>query len=348
MQTVRIGDRTVGEDQPVFLIAEAGINHGGDMDLAARMVRAAKRAGADAVKFQTFTAKGIMTKEAGSASHLEAGAGKEDVYSFVERISLTEQSHRDLKALCDEVEIPFLSTAGTPEGVDLLERLGVSAYKIASMDLDNLPLLSYVAGTGKPIVLSTGMASLGEVERALDVLVSAGNEQVVILHCTALYPPPIEDIHLRAMDTLREAFNVLVGYSDHTPGNAVCLAAVARGACLLEKHFTLDKTLPGPDQAISADPRQLGDLVDGVRLVTAALGSRRKTPTANEQEMRRNFRRSIVTAVDIPADAQITPEMLAFKRPGSGISPSDLCWVVGRRARRDIPEDTLLDPKDLV
>ncbi len=348
MRTTRIGGRDVGEGHPVFVIAEAGINHNGDMDLAARIVRAAAEAGADCVKFQTFTAEGIMTRSAGAATHLEAGAGEEDAFSFGQRISLSRQHHLDLKSVCDDVGIPFLSTAGTPDGVDLLEEIGVPAYKIASMDLDNLPLLACVAEKGKPVILSTGMGTLGEVERALETLTAAGSEDVIILHCTSLYPADSKDVNLRAMDTLRAAFDSPVGYSDHTLGTAVPLAAAARGACLLEKHFTLDKSLPGPDQAVSANPAELRALVDGLGEIHAALGSVRKRPAAGEWEMRASFRRSIVTARDVPMGTQITREMLVFKRPGSGISPADLHWVVGRTTLVAIAEDTVLDEKQLV
>lgn len=348
MRTIRIGPREIGHGHPPFVIAEAGINHNGDLELAAKLVRAARQAGADCVKFQSFTAKGIMTRTAGAAAHLDAGAGDEDVFHFAQRISLSRQDHLDLKSVCDEEGIPFLSTAGTPDGVDLLEELGVSAYKIASMDLDNLPLLEYVAGTGKPVILSTGMGTLGDVERALDTLAAGGSQDVILLHCTALYPPSPEDVNLRAMDTLRTAFETHVGYSDHTLGIAVPLAAAARGACVLEKHFTLDKSLPGPDQAVSADPGELRALVDGLAQIHVALGSARKRPAPGEWEMRETFRRSIVAAREIPAGTQITREMLAFKRPGSGLSPADLRWVVGRTARVVIADDSVLDEKDLV
>ena len=348
MKTINVGDRAVGIGEPTFIIAEAGINHNGDLDIAKRMVRTAKEVGVDAIKFQTFTAENIMTRSAGGAAHLEAGAGKEDVYSFAQRLALSPEAHRELFALCQEVGIPFLSTAGAPEGVDLLEELGVSAYKIASMDLDNLPLLDYIARMGKPIILSTGMGTLGEIERALETIYATGNEQVVVLHCTALYPPTLEDVNLRAMDTIRQAFDVPVGYSDHTVGNAVAIAAVARGACVIEKHFTLDKSMPGPDQAVSGDPEDFRRLVADIRAVETALGSAIKQPVEDELEMRRNFRRSIVAAVDIPASALLTHEMLTFKRPGSGISPANLDWVVGRTARRAIPADTVIELTNLV
>ena len=348
MKTIKVGDRVVGIGEPTFIIAEAGINHNGDLDIAKRMVHAAREVGVDAIKFQTFTAESLMTRSAGAAAHLEAGAGKENVYSFAQRLALSPEAHRELFTLCQEVGILFLSTAGAPEGVDLLEELGVSAYKIASMDLDNLPLLDYIARIGKPIILSTGMGTLGEIERALETIYATDNEQVIVLHCTALYPPTPEDVNLRAMDTIRAAFNVAVGYSDHTIGNAVAIAAVARGACVIEKHFTLDKNMPGPDQAVSGDPEDFHQLVADIQAVETALGSAIKQPVQAELGMRRNFRRSIVAAMDIAAGAVLTRDMLTFKRPGSGISPADLDWVVGRTARRAISADTVIEHGDLV
>jgi N-acetylneuraminate synthase/N,N'-diacetyllegionaminate synthase len=344
---IKIGDRLVGPGHPAFVIAEAGINHNGDPDTAVRLVHAAKEAGADAVKFQTFTAESLMVRSAGGAKHLEAAA-EDEVFSFVEQVALSEQLHQLLFETCKQAGIPFLSTAGNPDGVDLLERLGVSAYKIASMDLDNLPLLSYAASTGKPMILSTGMGTLSEVERAIETVYAAGNQQIVVLHCVALYPAPVEDVNLLAMATIRDAFDVAVGYSDHTLGNAVATGAVALGATVIEKHFTLDKSMPGPDQAISGDPKDFLELIQGIRLVETALGTRAKRPAPQELEMRRAFRRSIVAAVDIEEGTALTTEMLVFKRPGAGISPANLSWVVGRTASRAIAADAALSEGDLI
>ena len=348
MKHVELNGRLVGLGQPAYIIAEAGINHNGDLDIAKQMIKAAKEAGVDAVKFQTFTAQNIMTKTAGSSAHLKAGAGKEDVYSFVERISLDVDAHKELQKACEAEGLPFISTAGASEGVDILEAADVPFYKIASMDLNNLPLLDYIGRTGKPIIMSTGMGTLGEVEQAVSTLRNAGNEQILLLHCTVQYPPQLEDVNLRAMDTLKAAFGLPVGYSDHTVGNAVSIASVARGACCIEKHFTLDKTMPGPDQSVSGDPEDFKNLVDDIRAVEVALGSAVKKPVEAEWEMRRNFRRSIVSAQEIQEGAKITREMLVFKRPGSGISPADINWIIGRIATRTISADSVLDQADLV
>lgn len=347
MKPISVGNREIGSENPVYIIAEIGINHNGDLETAKKMVQSAWELGADAVKFQTFTAQNIMTKSAGAAAHLEVGSGKEDVYSFVQRISLSPDDHRDLYSACQDLGISFLSTPFGTDSVDLLEELGVSAYKVASMDLDNLPLLEYIAGKGKPIFMSTGMGLLGEVERALNTIYSTGNNQVVVLHCTSLYPPPADGINLLAMNTMRSAFDVPVGYSDHTVGVAVPLAAVALGACVIEKHFTLDKNMTGPDHAVSCDPPEFQRLVSEIRDIEKALGSPVKKPVREEWDMRCNFRRSIVAAVNIPDGAAIERDMVTFKRPGSGISPMNLQWVIGRTTNKPIPVDTVIEKNDL-
>ena len=334
--------------QPVFIIAEAGINHNGDVDLAKKMVVEAKKTGVDAVKFQTFKAKTIMTKNSGSAAHLEAGAGMEDVYSFVDRIALSKQAHLELFNLCKEMGLTFMSTPLSFDDADLLEEIGVELFKIASMDLNNLPLLKYVAKKGKPIILSTGMGTLGEVESALDTIYATGNRQIILLHCTSMYPPAPEDVNLKVLNNLHRVFGVPVGYSDHTFGTAVPLAAAALGACVIEKHFTLDKTMPGPDQAVSGDPDDFSRLTADIRVIEKALGNGVKAPTSGEIGMRPNFRRSIVSDTEIKAGTSITEAMLTFKRPGNGIPPCDLKWVLGRKVNKDIPEDTVLTIEDLM
>lgn len=348
MKAINIYSKKAGPGQPVFVIAEAGINHNGDLELAKKMVRIADETGVDAVKFQTFQASTIMTKNSGSAAHLEAGAGKEDVYSFVDRIALSADAHRELFELCNELGLVFLSTPLSFRDADLLEEIGVEAFKIASMDLNNLPFLEYVARKGKPMILSTGMGTLGEVESALNTIYSAGNDQVAVLHCTSMYPPGPEDVNLAVINTLRTAFDVPIGYSDHTSGNVVPAAAAVLGACIVEKHFTLDKTMPGPDQAVSGDPDDFKKLVSDIRIIEKALGKPVKGPTEGELGMRPNFRRSIVSEIDIPAGTIITEEMLTFKRPGQGIAPCDLRWVTGRKAAKDIAADNVIEISDLV
>jgi N,N'-diacetyllegionaminate synthase len=348
MKTISIGEKKVGAGQPTYIIAEAGINHDGDIENFKKMIRSAKEAGVDAIKFQTFTADNMQTRSASLAGHLEAGIGKEDGYAFAIRMTLSPEGHQELFDLCEEVGLPFLSTAGAPEGVDLLEKLGVSAYKVASMDLDNLPLLDYMARKGKPIILSTGMGNLGEIEKALEVIHAAGNDQVIVLHCTSQYPPKEEDVNLKAMDTLQAAFQVQVGYSDHTKGIIVPLAAVARGACVIEKHFTLDKSMPGPDHPVSGEPDDFRQIVEGSRLIKKALGSPIKKPVSAEVEMTQVFRRSIVTSQEISEGTVLTKDMLVFKRPGSGISPADVRWIIGRKTSVQIGADEVLSMDQLV
>lgn len=348
LKAINIYSKKAGPGQPVFIIAEAGINHNGDLDLAKKMVRIAAETGVDAVKFQTFQAGTIMTKNSGSAAHLEAGAGKEDVYSFVDRIALSKEAHIELFELCKSLGLIFLSTPLAFSDADLLEEIGVEAFKIASMDLNNLPFLDYVARKGKRMILSTGMGTLGEVESALNTVYSAGNDQVAVLHCTSMYPPSPEDVNLAVINTLRTAFDVPVGYSDHTIGNTVPAAAAALGACIVEKHFTLDKTMPGPDQAVSGDPEDFRRLVKDIRIIEKAMGSPVKSPQPGELEIRPGFRRSIVSEIEIPAGTIITEKMVTFKRPGHGIAPSDLKWVAGRKAAKDIAADSVISLKDLV
>ncbi len=348
MKEIKIGNRIISDTSPAFVIAEAGINHNGELETAFQMIDTAVDAGVDVVKFQTFTAEGIMLKNADSAGHLQKASGDDEVFNFVKKISLSEEMHRELVDYCNSKNIMFMSTAGTPDGVDLLMRLGVSAFKIASMDLNNLPLLEYIASTGKPAIISTGMGTIAEIEAALEAFYRHNNSQVALLHCVALYPPDYEEVNLRVMDTLKQTFGVITGFSDHTVGNAVALAAVARGAKIIEKHFTLDKKMPGPDQAISADPRDLRDLVSDIRNIETALGSDVKKLNDRELEMRRKFRRSIVTVKDIKKGEVVTEDKLAFKRPGRGISPADLHWVLGHRAAKDIPADSLLLIEDLL
>ena len=237
----------------------------------------------------------------------------------------------------------FSSTPTSFEDIDFLDEIEVPFYKIASMDLDNPFLLSYVAETKKPIILSTGMGTLAETEKALSIISRAGNDNVIILHCTSQYPTPPENANLLAIETLANAFGHPVGFSDHTKGNIISQAAVARGACLIEKHFTLDRTMPGPDQTLSGEPAEFKDLVNSIRCIEAALGSGIKEPTEAEMDMRNGMRRSIVTNDAIASGTVITLEMLDFKRPGTGISPAEVDWVVGRVAKEDIAADSIIE-----
>ncbi len=337
---VRIGSRTIGPGRPAFVIAEAGVNHGGDLDQARRLVTAAKLAGADCIKFQTFAAERVASAQAGKAPYqLQTTARDESQLDMLRALELDEPSHRELSEMCERDGIVFLSTPYSIEDVDILERLGVPAYKIASALIVEPDFVRYVADRGKPVILSTGLATLDEVEEAVAVVRSTGNEDLVVLQCTTNYPASAADANLMAMDTMRRQLDVLVGYSDHTVGLATSLAAVALGAVVVEKHLTLDRSLPGPDHASSATPEELTALVHAIREVEAALGDGSKQPSAAEQANSESMRRSLVARTTIPAGAAINSDMLIAKRPGTGIPPRDVDSLLARTAKVDIAAD---------
>ena len=343
LKPIRIGERPVGPGHPCLIIAEAGVNHNGDLALAREIVRAAKECGADAVKFQTFKAEEVATPEAPKAAYqLISTDPGESQLAMLKRLELPEAAHEELFSLARSLGLLFLSTPYGGEAATMLDRLGVPAFKVASGQIVELSLLEHVARFGKPVILSTGLASLEEVVQAVETIRKAGNDQIVLLQTTTDYPADPREANLLAMDTMGRACSVSVGYSDHTPGIAVALAAAARGACVIEKHFTLDRCLPGPDHRCSADAAEFRALVRGIREVEAALGDGRKRPSAGELVNVPGMRRSLVAAVDIPAGQVLTAEMLTFKRPGTGISPARLRDVVGRRSAVRIPRNTLL------
>lgn len=328
----------------IFIIAEAGVNHNGNLDVAKRLVDAALKAGADAVKFQTFIPEHVVTKTAERAAYQKTNmpTKRESQLEMIERLALGCEEFRALKGYCDQLGIMFLSTPFDYYSVDYLDELGVPAFKVASGELVNHPFLKYVAAKGKPLILSTGMATLGEVEEALEAVRSAGAGDITLLHCTSNYPASFADVNLRALVTMQQAFGVPVGYSDHTPGIEVAAAAAALGACVIEKHFTLDRQMEGPDHRASLEPDELASMVQAVRNVEKAMGDGRKRPSDSEIEIMRVARRSLVAACDIAAGEVITAEKLAVKRPGTGMPPKMWDVVVGRRARTDIPADTVL------
>src|SRR5690606_33903649 len=294
----RIGTRRIGPGQPVFIIAEAGVNHNGRLDLAHRLVDAAADAGADAVKFQTFRAERIASASAPRAKYQVASdSGDQSQVEMLKALELEPGDFRELAEHARERGLVFLSTPFDSESVDLLATLPVPAYKIGSGDLTNMPLLQRVAALGLPVILSTGMATLGEVEEALTWLRQAGDPPVALLHCTSAYPAPYDALNLRAMETLRQAFGCPVGYSDHSLGIEVPVAAVAIGACILEKHLTLDRSLPGPDHAASLEPAEFSLMVQAIRHIEVALGSPVKAPQPVEEDVRLAARKSIILKV---------------------------------------------------
>lgn len=350
MEKLNLSGRLVGPGEPPHIIAEIGSNHNGDMQLAKQLIDAAKSCGADAVKFQSWSKCSLISK-AEYARNTEYADKKKHfgtLEEMVEKYQFTPEQHREVVAYCQEKEIAFLSSCFSPEEVDLLESLGVPAFKIASMDVNHLPLLEYVASKGRPVMLSTGMATLGEIERALNTLQRGGAGPIALLHCIAVYPPPYEIINLRNMATLRQAFDVPVGFSDHTLGTAIPLAAIALGACIIEKHFTVDKEVEGWDHAISADPGELEVIVREGRNVFAALGSTVRTVGEIEMEKRKAFRRRVVVKRAVKRGETLRVEDLDFKRPGIGIHPDELAYVIGRSLARDVAPEDELEWSDLV
>ena len=345
---VRIADREIGSGRPCFIIAEAGVNHNGSLKLARDLIDAAASAGADAVKFQTFSADALVTRTAPKADYQERVLGNDQSqFDMLRQLELDREAHLALQSYARERGLLFLSTPFDSASVALLGELRVPAFKISSGDLTNHPLLEEMARLGRPMILSTGMASLPEVEAATDAVRRAGNPPVILLQCESRYPAEPASANLRAMETLARHFHVPVGYSDHTLGMEVALAAVAMGACLLEKHLTYDRSAPGPDHQASLDPAGFTALVRGVRMVEAALGDGRKEPTPAEAKTAIAARKSVVSARSIPAGASLAAEDLAIKRPGTGFPPAQWTTLVGRIARVAIPEGTVLTPEML-
>jgi N,N'-diacetyllegionaminate synthase len=341
---VRIGSRVIGPEEPVWLIAEAGVNHNGDVAAAERLVVEARRAGADCVKFQTFSAARVASANAPKAPYqLRSTARSESQLEMLRKLELDAAAHERIAAACASEGIVFLSAPYAVEDVDLLESLGVAAYKVPSALLVEPKLLGRIAVTGKPVILSTGLATLDEVGDAVATLRSAGNDQIVLLQCTTDYPANPAETNLRAMHTMGSAFGVLTGYSDHTSGAAVAIAAAALGAVVIEKHLTLDKALSGPDHATSADPDEFRALVRAIRDVKAALGSGRKEPSSSERRNLVEMRRSLVATQPITAGTVVTAGMVSPKRPATGIPPRDLATVVGKVAKVDIDIDRPLE-----
>lgn len=328
----------------VFIIAEAGVNHNGDLSIAKRLVDVAVESGADAVKFQSFHAERVVSAQAKKADYqLAATGGAETQLEMLRRLELDCHAHEVLFDYCKEKKILFLSTPGDVESADMLDGLRIQLFKIGSAEITNLPFLRLIARKGKPIILSTGMSTLEEVREALRVIYAGGNKDVTLLHCVTEYPAPPEQVNLRAMLTLKDAFKTSVGYSDHTLGSEIALAAVALGACVIEKHFTLSRGMPGPDHRASLEPKELKQLVSQIRNIQAAMGDGIKRPAPCEVPNIPVVRRSIFTAQDIPAGVTIREEMLECKRPGTGISPVHFDEVVGRKASRAFSAGEMLD-----
>lgn len=329
----------------VFIIAEAGVNHNGSLDLAKKLVDVAVDAGADAVKFQTFKADKLVSKNAQKAEYqMETTAADEFQYDMLKKLELDENAHCELICHCKEKQIMFLSTPFDHDSIDMLNAFGMPIFKIPSGEITNLPYLRHIGGLGKEVILSTGMADLGEIEDALDVLIQAGTprEKITVLHATTEYPCPIEEVNLRAMQTIRAAFGVNVGYSDHTQGIEVPIAAVAMGACVIEKHFTLDRAMEGPDHKASLEPDELKAMVVAIRNVFQALGDGIKKPSKSEVKNIQVARKSIVAACPIKIGDMFTELNITIKRPGNGLNPMRWVEVMGQVSQKNYAEDDLI------
>ena len=339
--SIAIAGRRIGTGEPVYIVAEAGANHNRDLGMAQELIDVAADAGADAIKFQTYTGSGLYSSKTPTFDYLNDDRPPNEI---LEELALPREWQPELAKRARSRGIAFFSTPFDDDAVEGLAALGVPAMKIASYELIDLPLIRRAAAVGVPMILSTGMATYGEIEDALGAVAESGNSEVALLRCASLYPAPARIMNLRAMSTMRSAFGVPVGLSDHSEGVSVATAAAALGADLIEKHFTLNRKLPGPDHPFALEPDELRSLVASIREVEAALGNGRLEGPSDVEagEMYTLARRSIVAAVDIPAGTEITREMLTTKRPGYGIKPKELELVVGRRARVDIEYDDVI------
>jgi len=340
---IRILDQVLGEGEPCFIIAEAGVNHNGNINLAKKLIDVAKESEANAVKFQTFRTEYMVSIKAEKAPYQkETTSSEESQFEMLKKLELSGSQFEELFDYANKKGIIFLSSPFDEPSADLLDELGVPAFKIASGEITNTPFVRYIAKKGKPIILSTGMSTLGEIKEAVKAIRTEGIKDIVLLHCVSAYPAKIEDANLRAIQTLMKAFRLPVGFSDHTIGITVPIAAVALGAVVLEKHFTLDKNLPGPDHKASLEPQELKRMVEVVRQVEKALGNGIKKPTEQEEKIKKVVRRSIVATLDIRKGTIITPKMIAIKRPGTGIEPKHADRIMGSIAKSFIKRDELL------
>ena len=323
-----------------LVIAEAGVNHNGDVEQALRLCKMAKESGADVVKFQTWITEKLLTRKVAQAAYQTDNTGIDETqFDMLKKLELSQESFRRIKQYCDEIGIVFASTADEKDSLDFLMDLGIPFIKIGSGEIGNVPYLRYIGNKGMPVILSTGMSGLGEVERSLQTLEDGGARGITLLHCTSSYPCKAEDVNLKAMCTLREAFHLPVGYSDHTLGVEAAIAAVALGAKVVEKHFTLDKNLPGPDHMASIDPIEFRTLVDSIRRTEAMLGDGIKRPMTDEKQVSKVVKKRIVAAQKIKAGDMLSEENLSVKRSDVGIEA--LYWdsVIEKRANRDYDPD---------
>lgn len=326
-----------------YIIAEAGVNHNGSFELACKLVDAAKAAGVDCVKFQTFKAKNLVSKNAAKAEYQKETTGDGTQEDMLKKLELSYDEFLGLKKYCDKAGIAFLSTPFDFESIDFLNSVDMPFWKIPSGEITNYPYLVALAKTRKPIIMSTGMCSMDEIHAAIDVLRKKGSNNIKLLHCNTEYPTPFEDVNLKAMQSMRDEFGLEVGYSDHTKGIEVPIAAVAMGATIIEKHFTLDRNMEGPDHKASLEPNELEKMVTCIRHIENALGSGDKVPSPSETKNRVVARKSIVAKTKIKIGEVFTENNITVKRPGTGITPMKWPEVIGTKAIRDFDEDELIE-----
>lgn len=346
---LKIGGKKIGQNNPVFIIAEAGVNHNGRLDLALQLVDVAAKTGADAVKFQTFKAEQVVTDQGKMADYQKKNLGKEkSQLDMLRELELKESLYPKIIERCKKRGIMFLSTPhGGRDSVDFLESLGVEAFKVGSGDLTNFLLLDRLAKTRKPLVLSSGMATMKEIKEAINFIKNRGNSHIAMLHCTTDYPCKPEDVNMAAMAMMIEQLDIPVGYSDHTIGQEAATMAVTLGATVYECHFTLDKTLPGPDHVASADPIELKDRIDAIRMVEKMTGRSKKEPTEGERKLISIVRRSLVAATDLPVGHRLTINDLEAKRPGNGISPSEFEKFLGKVLKNSLQKNQQVQKSDI-
>lgn len=345
---IKIKNKVIGSGHPVFIIAEAGVNHNGRLDLALKLVDAAAASGADAVKFQTFMAEQVVTGAGKMAGYQKKNLGKkESQLAMLKKLELKEKFYKPIIKRCKAKGIIFLSTPhGGFESVDFLRKLGVPAFKFGSGDLTNLPVLEYAAKFRRPMILATGMATMKEVKEAVACIKKAGNKKIILLHCTSNYPCPLEEVNLSAMLTMMKEIKGLVGYSDHTLDEQVSVMAATLGACVLEKHFTLSRKMTGPDHAASAEPEELKKIIDSVRKIKVILGSPVKKPNKSEEPLIKIVRKSVVAVKNIKKGEKFIAKNLGIKRPGHGLAPKFYGLIVGRVVKRNLPSGALIKPGD--
>jgi N,N'-diacetyllegionaminate synthase len=335
----------------VIIIAEAGVNHNGDLSMAKKLIDAAAGAGADYVKFQTFKAESLVSMNAAKAAYQVKNIGEENgsQYSMLKKLEMPDEWHYILEQYAEEKGIQFLSTGFDEKSIDFLDQLGTPFFKIPSGEITNKPYLENIAAKKKPVILSTGMADLSEIEDALDVITACGisKDMISVLHCNTEYPTPMKDVNLRAMRTIRDTFDIPVGYSDHTLGIEVPIAAVALGAVIIEKHFTLDRNLPGPDHKASLEPAELTAMVKAIRNIELCLGDGIKVPSESESKNKVVARKSIHLLADMKKDTVLQKADLIMKRPGNGISPMRIDEVIGKKIKNDLSADTLIRIEDI-